>query len=492
MSTSGSDVPAADVLSGPDVAPLVVRGGIQRSAGFVAVNLITVAAAVLLLRYLGVQDFGRYGTVMAVLAIVQGISDAGLSMTGSRELSVRTAPEERRVLLAHLLGLRILLSAAGVVAAIGFALVAGYDRELVIGTAVAGAGVLILSVQAAMLLPLVVELRNGRLTLNEVLRQFVLVLSFAALALTGAELGAFFAAQLATALVLLACTPLLLQRHNLVRPSWSRGQLQALLLTTLPLAISAVLSVLYFRILVILVSLLEDSPTEVGYYVTSTRIVETFLALPVTLVGIVLPVLSVAARDDVGRLRYVTLRLTQVLALLGLLSALGLGIGAEAVVRILGGAQYAGAVPVLQIQCAALVTIFMAGGWTTTLVSMERTRALAAGTGFGVFAVATLGLLLIPPYGAEGGAAAAVLGDVAFSLFILVALRRAGPGRGLPVGPFARLGGAAAATLALALVLPLPALVEGIGAGVLFPALALLLGAVPEELEARILPRRGR
>jgi O-antigen/teichoic acid export membrane protein len=68
--------------------------------------------AVLLLRHLGVDDFGRYGTVMALLGIVQGISDAGLTMTGSRELAVR-AGEERRELLAHLLGLRILVTGAG-------------------------------------------------------------------------------------------------------------------------------------------------------------------------------------------------------------------------------------------------------------------------------------------------------------------------------------------------------------------------------------------
>jgi len=79
----------SDILGDADVASRVVKGGIQRAGGFVALNLITAGAAVLLLRYLGVDRYGRYGTVMALLAIVQGVTDAGLSLTGSRELSVR-------------------------------------------------------------------------------------------------------------------------------------------------------------------------------------------------------------------------------------------------------------------------------------------------------------------------------------------------------------------------------------------------------------------
>ncbi len=58
----------SDVLAGEDVAHRVVRGGAQRAIGFVATNLLTAAGAVVLLRYLGVADFGRYGTVMALVA----------------------------------------------------------------------------------------------------------------------------------------------------------------------------------------------------------------------------------------------------------------------------------------------------------------------------------------------------------------------------------------------------------------------------------------
>jgi O-antigen/teichoic acid export membrane protein len=489
VSGQGTDAVPADVLSGPDVARHVVRGGYQRATGFVAVNLLTAAAAVLLLRHLGVADFGRYGTVLALLAIVQGVSDAGLSLTGSRELSIRTG-EERRELLAHLLGLRILLTGAGVVIAVAFAALAGYGETLVLGTALAGIGVFILSAQAAMLLPLVVELQNGRLTINEILRQAVLVACFVVLAVAGASLLPFFAAQLVAALVVLLATPLLLARHHFVRPRWTRERLRDLASMTFPLAISAVLSVVYFRVLVILVSLLEDDPIVVGNFVTSTRIIELFLALPGILVGIVLPVLSVAARDDAGRLRYVTLRTGQALLLLGVLLALVIGAGARPVVLLLGGEEYLGAVPVLQIQCIALVTIFVAGAWTTTLVGMGRARVLAICAAIGLVAVVALGVVLIPPLGAEGGAIAAVVADVIYCATIFVALRRAGLGDALPPQPFARIAAAALPALLIAIASPLPAAVDAVAVALLFTLLAVVFGAVPPELADRLRRRR--
>jgi O-antigen/teichoic acid export membrane protein len=481
MAARDTDASPVDVLSGPDVASHVVRGGLQRAGGFVAINLLTGLTAIVLLRHLGVEDFGRYGIVMALLAIVQGVSDAGLSMTGARELAIREG-EHRRELLAHLLGLRIMLTTGGILAAVGFAALAGYGEVLVLGTALAGGGVLLLSVQAAMMLPLAVELRNGRLTLNEVLRQAILLVGFVMLVAAGAALSWFFTAQLAAAVVVMAITPLVLGRRHLVWPRWSPAELRALAVMTLPLAISGVLSVLYFRLLVVLMSLLENSATEVGYYVTSTRVVELFLALPMMLVSVVLPVLSVAARDDEGRLRYVSLRLAQTLGLLGVLLALVLGAGADPLIRLLGGAEYAGAAPVLQIQCIALVTIFIVGAWTTTLVGMGRMRELVVTTAIGIISVLAFGLALIPPLGAEGAAIAAVAGDLVYCAAVLVALRRAGPGRGLPPGPLVRAAAAAVPPLLVAVASPLPAAADASVVALLFPLLATLFGAVPPEI----------
>lgn len=472
-------------LSGPDAGPRVVLGGLQRVGGFLLINLITAAAAVLLLRYLGVRDFGRYGTVIALMTIVQGVSDGGLSLTGSRELALCDSETERRDLLGHLIGLRILLTGVSVVLAIGFAVAVGYGRALAEGAALVGVSVFLLSVQSAMLLPLGVELDNSRLAANDVLRQVVLVSVFVILVATGASLLGFFAASPAAALVVFAGTPLLLRSRRLTRPRWSPPALRSLAARTLPLALFGVLSVLYFRVLVILMSLAQSSALALGDYVTSARVIEILLGIPVVLIGVVLPVLSVSARDDTARLQYVTLRLTQTMAWLGTLFALLLVTGARPIILALGGEQYRGAISILQIQALALVTIFVTAAWTTTLVGMGRTRELAISTVVGLGAVLGAGTGLIIADGARGAAIAAVLADLVYCATVFGFARRAGATRALHPRPFVTIAAAAAPGALLAQLGVLPATANCVVAIAVFVVLSLRLGGLPPEIVER-------
>src|SRR5215218_2409373 len=131
-----------------------------------------------------------------------------------------------------------------------------------------------------MLIPLSVDLRNGTLTFNEVLRQGLLVNGFVVLAIVGAQLLAFFALQIAAGVMLLAITPWLIERRDLVRPRWTVEQLKRLAAIGLPVALASVLMAVYFRVLVVIMSLLSGDEREIGLFVTSTRIFELAAALP--------------------------------------------------------------------------------------------------------------------------------------------------------------------------------------------------------------------
>ena len=479
----------SESLSGDGVGRRVVRGGAVRVVGFVAGNLFAAAGAVIVLRYLGVAEFGRYGTVMALVAIVQGITDAGLSVTGTREVSLTGSATDRRRLLAHIVGLRIALTGAGVLAAVGFGVLVGYDSTLVLGTAIAGAGVFLISVQSAMLIPLSVDLRNGTLTFNEVLRQALLVAGFVVLALAGAELEAFFALQVAAGLVLLAITPGLIERRDLVRPRWALRELRQLAAIGIPVAIAAVLMAVYFRVLVVIMSLLSEDAEQIGLFVTSTRIFELAAALPLMLSVVVLPVVTVAARDDPVRLRYVIQEMTQLMALAGALILIVIMLAAEPILRVLGGAEYVGAAPVLRIQSIALFTLFVSAAWSPALIGMHRQGSVAAATAVGLIVAIVAGVALVPVWEAEGAAWAAALADVFVVSVAYVLLRRAGPGRELRLGFVPRLMLAVGAAAAVALVPGIPPLADALLAAPIFCAVAFALRIVPAGI-SELLPAR--
>lgn len=480
------------ILAGPDIASRVVRGGAMRVVGFGVVNVMGVIGSVVLLRHLGVGDFGRYGTVIALVGIVSGISDAGLTITASRELALLPRGPERRQLLSAVLGVRLLLSTAAVLTAVLFAAAAGYDEAMVAGTLLAGVGAILIAAQSTLTLPLGVDLKNGLLTLSDVIKQVILVIGLLALAAAGASLVPFFAVQVAVGIGALLAVPALVDRIYIGWPSFSREAWRRLAVTALPIALASVLTVLYVRLLVVISSLLTTD-FETGLFVTSARIVEMLGGFAMLLMGVILPVATVAARDDRPRLRYVVARTTHVAMLVGAAISLVCIVGARPIVIVLGGEEFEAAAPVLRLQAAAVLTIFLVYPWTAFLIADGRRRELVRCMLIGLVCVVVAGVVLISLFDAQGAALAAVLADVVLAFTVMFAVRAVSDGDWpIAAGYFARFCvalalGAAAAGAALAVAPAVAA--AAIGAAV-FAAAAAVLRLVPEEITA-LVPRPG-
>jgi hypothetical protein len=85
-----------------------VRGSALRLAGYAGGVALALASAPLLIRHLGVVDFGRYTLVLSLIAMVQGLTEGGLAAVGLREYTVLDRDHRRR-LMRDLLGLRFAL-----------------------------------------------------------------------------------------------------------------------------------------------------------------------------------------------------------------------------------------------------------------------------------------------------------------------------------------------------------------------------------------------
>jgi O-antigen/teichoic acid export membrane protein len=477
---------ATDVLRTGEAGGRVIRGGALRGAGYGAGVLLGAATSVLLLRHLGVEDFGRFGIVVALLGIVSAVTDAGLTAVGARELAVRPA-SERPELLRSLVGLRIVLTSAGVLVAVGFAALAGYPGVVVAGTALAGVGVLLVNTQATLMMPLSIELRYGSITFVEVLRHALTLVGVAVLVLAGASLLPFFGVQVVVGVAVLALTPLLVVGVAGMRPALEWGTARELLRESLPLAAALAMNVVYLRLLVILVSIQTDE-RETGLFATSFRIFEILLGLPTLVLAVALPLLAVAGAEDRERLRYALQRLTEAAVVLSALLVLVTVVLAEPAIRLLGGDEYADAAPILQLQAFALLGVFVSQVWTLGLVSLRRQRDVAVANGIALAAVVVLGTVLVGAYEGIGGAAAAVATESLLAVVLLLFLARAAPGVAPSLAFLWRPLLAAAAGAAVTLLPVDPWLVAPLAAAV-FVAVAFVAGAVPAEIVPAL---RGR
>ena len=67
-----------------DAGDRIIRGGALRSGGYLISTGSTAIAFAFLLRHLGVDDFGRFATVIALVAVAIGLTEVGLTIIGQR------------------------------------------------------------------------------------------------------------------------------------------------------------------------------------------------------------------------------------------------------------------------------------------------------------------------------------------------------------------------------------------------------------------------
>ncbi len=474
-----------DLLDTPAAGSAAVRGGVQRIVGYVVGVAVTVASAAVLFRHLGVDDAGRYVLVLSVVNLAAGLTDAGLSNIGVRELALRQG-HERRSFLSNLLGLRVALTVLGLGGACVYAVAAGLGGRLVAATAIAGLGVLVQNLQSTYATALMADLRLARVTVLDLVRQIVTALAIVALAAAGAGLIGFFAVAPFAGLVVLAPTVRMVRRSVPLWPAFDVGAWRRLIVQALPFALAASVAAVYFRLAILLVDLLSTD-RQTGLFGASFRIVEVLIIVPQLLIGAALPIFSRAARDDAERLRYGLGLVTESMLMLGAAVALGLVAAAPFAIDVVAGSRYADATPVLRIHAVALFFAFLTSPFVYALLSLHRHREVVLAS---LVALATLaaGLaLLVPDHGAVGAAIATAVGEAVLAACCFAFVVRAGVALRLGRAPRVLL---AAAPAAIPVVL-LPAIPAALAAEVVFVGLLLALRAVPDEL-LDVIRRRSR
>jgi len=486
----GRSQPGA-ALESREAGGRVIRGGLVRSLGYAAGAVLTAAASVLLLRYLSVADFGRYVTVMSVVAIVGGLADAGLTLIGQREYATAPTERARRALLADLVALRLVITPIGVLLALLFGLAVGYERPMLEGIALAGAGTVLAVLAGSLVVPLTTQLRFASATAVELTRQAAIAIGIACLVAIGAPFAAFFLNHIAAGAVSVLVAVSLIGSAGALRPRFAPREWRRLLAEALPVAASSVVNVVYMRALVILMSVLASAQAT-GLFATSYRVVEVLVGVPQLMVGAAFPVLAHAGAYDRERLAYAVQRSTEGAFVAGLALAIAVSIAARPAIELLGGSRYEGAAPVLSIHVFGLVGAFVTQAWALALVSIRQQRALVTVNLVGLATVAALGVPLVLALGATGAALAAVVGELALAGSLLFFLVRADSSTAPDLRPVAKATAIAAVCFAAGHLLPIAEVAAAFLASASFLFVAWRLRLLPREVTDALWPGSRR
>ncbi len=435
--------------------------------------------------HLGVAEFGRYVAVLSLVTIVAGFTEGGLNNLVLREFATLSG-ERRHEMMRSAVGIRIVLTVIGVAFAVGFAAVAGYSSTLVLGTLLAGIGLLLQLLQSLFSVTLQAELRFGWVSVAELLRQVVNVVLLVSLILAGAGVLPLLAVAIPASAVSLAFTLPLVRRNVNLRPSFHIGRWWGLLRETVPWAVISAVNIVYFRIAIVLMSVVA-SAEQTGYFATSFRITEVLVGIPGLLIGAAFPILARAERDDRTRFDFASGRIFALALVVGTWLVLCLEIGAPLAIHVLAGDKADPAIAVLRIQGAAVLATFVAVACGYPLLTLRRYRWVLLSNVLALVISATLTLTLAPELGARGAAVAALVAETGLAVSQAVMLKRASRGVELSWVTIAATAVAGALAVALGLALPVHPLIGVFVASVVYFVILKLLGRFPSEVREILL-----
>lgn len=475
----------SDMLDTPEAGRRVVVGGAIRIVGYGAGLLAAVASAAIMTRHLGRVDYGWYGRITALVTIFQFATDLGLTNLGVREYSQR-AGADRDHFVRVLLGVRIAMSTGLVAGATGLAAAFGYSGEHVLGTFLFGISACLASITATVSVPLQADIRVVTLTAIDLARQLLTAAAFAGLAFAGAGLTAFLAVSAPIYVAVLVAVVVAVRSSISFAPIFDLAAWHGLLRPTLIFGLASAVGAIYVYGAMVVTGFVTTA-AETGDFAAAFRVFVILASFPVLIATTAFPVLSRAARDDSARLDYATRRLIEGCATLGGAAVVGLTLGAKPVIAIIAGPEYTRAASVLQIQGAALGITFVIAALTFTLLALHAHRELIVANLVALAVSATAVVVLGSEHGAIGASWGVLLGEATLCAGYLVALaRRSTVAAHRSRAPRILLPVAAGVAVGL---IGLPPVVSALLGLAVYGALAVLVGAIPDEV-LRLLPWR--
>jgi O-antigen/teichoic acid export membrane protein len=196
----------------------------------------------------------------------------------------------------------------------------------------------------------------------------------------------------------------------------------------IPIAISVILTLVYFKIDSIFLSLnfinrFSPSPlSDVGIYGIAYKVLEGLIFFPAMFVGLIMPLLSGSAVSDKEQFKKIFQKTLNVLIIFIVPLVVGVLILAMPIVKLIGGNNFIESAPVLRILSFAVGLIFLGSLFGNSIIALNRQK-IGAWIYFGgmIFNIVT-NLIFIPKYRYLGAAGTTVATEflVTFLMMVLI------------------------------------------------------------------------
>jgi O-antigen/teichoic acid export membrane protein len=378
-------------------------------AGNVIFRLISLVIIIYLARYLGTVGFGKYSFVFAYLAFFDILCDLGLSTILVREAA------RNRINMPKLLGngliIRLILTIFAVVLAVVIITLLPYPADTTAYTYIAAFTLLFLSFSGFYSIIFQVNLRMeynifAKLIFRIISAVLIFWLIFSHGTLMQIIIVLVFSEGIKTLITYLFSRKFVRLKFEIDFDTW-----KYLFKESLPIALSSVIFMIYFRIDVIMLSLMVGDGA-VGIYSAALKLSEPLTIIPTALMMSLFPLMSgyfETSRNKLIKSYHLSIKY---LFIITLPIAIGTTLIADKIILLIYDSPFADSATVLQILIWALVLNSVNFVLSNVLTSINQQKLITVSVALCAIVNVILNFILIPIFKCDGAAIATVMTNV--------------------------------------------------------------------------------
>ncbi|MDY9926313.1 flippase [Methanosarcina sp.] len=383
---------------------------VVKNSGFLLINsiatkIISFFILLYVARYLGPADYGKYSFAFAFIYFFSFIPDLGI-----HQILVREAAKDEKAMDKLIGNATVVKSFLSVLAFLLCCLtisITDYPLSTKNAVYAASLGLLAISLNGFGIV-YEVKLRMDYSVIFSVTGRLFFLISILYLIQHNLDLNLFIIVTVVADFT-----------HNILMTVFSRrfvkpkfkieyGLVKKILLEALPIAVSTVFFMIYFRIDTVMLSFLTND-TDVGFYTAAYRLTEALTFIPSVLMVSIYPVMSKYFNEKNKAFNYIYTISFKLLFASGLLLATVITFLSENIILGIYGFEYYDSIAALQVLIWATSFMFVNQLLSSTYIASGNQNVMAKISAFAALLNIGLNLALIPLYSYTGASIATLI-----------------------------------------------------------------------------------
>jgi len=393
-----------------DVAYKVAKNSVITIAAEILNKILALILTIALARYLGDYGFGKYSFVVTMMMIFQVLTDFGLDGLTIREIAKN--PKKTQSYLSNILVLKLLLGTVSFFVLSITVNLANKPSDIIYSTYLAGIAVIVSSLANTFAAIFNAHERlDSRALLLLLGRAAVVAVSFIAIFLKKGLM--FFVIAILAGEVIRAIIGCIICHNKFAKITLRIDPVlsKKLFLTSIPFGVIGVISLIYFKIDIVMLSFMKGDRV-VGWYSAAYSLLAALLFIAEAYNLSIFPALSRYASSAHDLLSFGWLRSVKYLLMISLPIAVGTTVLAERFITIFYSASYINSVVALKILIWTLPWIFINSINMRVLYAVDKQREAAVIAFASMVLNVAFNLILIPKYSYVGSSIATIAVEV--------------------------------------------------------------------------------